>query len=209
MTSSSESVLEFWFGDDLESPEVVEEFSSRWFAPDASFDALIRERFGDLPARAHAGEFDSWREEPRSGLALVLILDQFPRNLYRGTAQCFAYDSAALKVAEEALGRRFDDALAPVEAAFLYLPLEHSEDLARQDRCVALYRSLLDRVSIGLRPRFEAFLAYALRHREVIGSFGRFHHRNALLGRSATSAEQSYLESGGDTFGGGRSDDSR
>jgi uncharacterized protein (DUF924 family) len=159
-------------------------------------------RFGELPERALAGELDAWNAQPRSALARVLVLDQFPRNLYRGTAQCFQYDPRACEVAVMALERGYDSELTPLEATFLYLPLEHAEDISTQDRCVSLFRRLLDRAAVGLRPQFENFLAFAIRHREVIDRFGRFPHRNAALGRPTTNNERSFLESGGDTFGG-------
>ena len=204
MIPPPESVLGFWFGDGLDSPESVTERCRLWFQGDPSFDGQIRERFDGLPSRAQQGSLDSWQGQPRSSLALVLVLDQFPRNLFRGTSQCFAYDGLAHEIALAALERGFDTALAPLEATFLYLPLEHAEDLESQERCVSLFRGLLDRAPVELRPQFESFLSYATRHQEVIERFGRFPHRNAVLGRSSTSEELSYLEAGGDTFGGAR-----
>jgi uncharacterized protein (DUF924 family) len=202
MSVTPESVLGFWFGDALGSPEAAAARRILWFGGDCSFDERIRERFEGLPSRALGGGLDSWRQGARSGLALVLVLDQFPRNLYRGTARAFAYDPLAREVAVAALESRFDTELAPLEATFLYLPLEHSEDLESQDRCVSLFRILLDRAPADQRSQFELSLAYAIRHREVILRFGRFPHRNAALGRPSTREELSYLESGGETFGG-------
>jgi len=204
MSVTPESVLEFWFGDDLDSCEATAARRLLWFGGDPSFDERIRDRFGGLPSRALRGGLDSWRQDARSSLALVLVLDQFPRNLYRGTAQGFAYDPSAKEVAVAALERRFDTQLAPLEATFLYLPLEHSEDIESQERCVSLFRNLLDRAPVNQRPQFELSLSYAIRHREVIRRFGRFPHRNAILGRPSTSEELSFLESGGDTFGGSK-----
>jgi uncharacterized protein (DUF924 family) len=196
-----ESVLEFWFGDDLESPDVIAARCSLWFEGDASFDERIRERFDGLAASAREGQLDSWRQQARSSLALVLALDQFPRNLYRGNVESFAYDSLAREACAEALEREFDSELAPMEAFFLYVPLEHAEDMDSQARCVSLIRGLCERASADLRPRFESFLSYAIRHRDVIERFGRFPHRNAILGRASTRDELAYLESGGETFG--------
>ena len=204
MTETPESVLGFWFGDDLDSPEIVAARCRLWFQGDPSFDERIRERFDTLPLRALGGGLDSWKQGARSSLALVLVLDQFPRNLYRGTVQCFACDPSAHEVAVAALERGFDTELAPLEATFLYLPLEHSEDMESQERCVSLFRNLLDRAPVELRPQFESFLEFAIRHREVIDRFGRFPHRNAVLGRPPTSEELSYLASGGDTFDGSK-----
>lgn len=201
MIATPESVLGFWFGDDLDSPEAAAARRLLWFGGDPSFDDRIRERFAGLPSRALRGGLDSWRQGARSSLALVLVLDQLPRNLYRGTAQAFAYDLLARQVAEAALESGFDTELAALEATFLYLPLEHSEDLESQERCVSLFRSLLERAPVDQRSQFELSLSYAVRHREVIRRFGRFPHRNAILGRPSTSDELSYLHSGGETFG--------
>jgi uncharacterized protein (DUF924 family) len=137
-------------------------------------------------------------------LALVLVLDQFPRNLYRGNAQSFAYDSLAKEVAVAALGSRYDSELAPLEATFLYLPLEHCEEMEAQERCVSLFGKLVDRAPVDQRSQLESALSYAIRHREVIRRFGRFPHRNGILGRPSTAEELSYLASGGDTFGGAK-----
>jgi uncharacterized protein (DUF924 family) len=202
MITTPESLLSFWFGDELDSPEAVAERTQLWFAGDASFDGRVRERFADLPALAAAGRLDTWRKEARSSLALVLALDQLPRNLYRDGAQCFAYDSLAYELALAAIERGFDCELTALEASFLYLPLEHAEDPEAQERCVSLFRSLQDRAPPALRSHFESFLGYAIRHRDVIRRFGRFPHRNAVLGRASTEAEREYLESGGETFGG-------
>jgi len=202
MIELPEDVLSFWFADDVHSPEGVAACCRRWFESDPAFDERVRGRFGELPARALRGELHAWRAEPRSTLALVLTLDQLPRNLYRGTAACFAYDAAALDLAVFALEREDDFELAPLEAMFLYLPFEHTEDPAAQDRSVSLFRGLVDRASPPLRPQFESFLEYAVRHCEVIERFGRFPHRNATLGRESTDDERAYLEAGGETFGG-------
>jgi uncharacterized protein (DUF924 family) len=132
---------------------------------------------------------------------LVLVLDQFPRNIYRCSARAFEFDSLAREVALESISRGFDEALHLLQASFLYLPLEHAEDIGLQQRSVELFEQLASRAPAALRPRFEQFTNYARRHRDVIQRFGRFPHRNGLLNRRSTSAEIVYLESGGDTFG--------
>ena len=128
------------------------------------------------------------------------MLDQFPRNLYRGSPRSFAYDSAALDVCRAALARGLDSQLHPLEAVFLYLPLEHAEDLAMQEQCVSLFCRLVARAPAQLSEQFESFAGYAERHHAVIEQFGRFPHRNAALGRQSTPAEISYLRSGGESF---------
>lgn len=195
-----EEVLSFWFGEDLDSAAALEARSSRWFAPDAGFDARIRERFADLPGQARDGTLEHWRDTPRPTLALVLALDQFPRNLYRESPQAYAFDSDGVRVALTAIEQGFDRELHAVEAVFLYLPLEHSEDREMQERCVELFRALMGRAPVELRKPFQGYLDYALRHQRVIEQFGRFPHRNALLGRAASREEEDFLASGGDSF---------
>jgi len=154
-----------------------------WFTRDDAVDAALRERFGHLPEPAIAGELDGWSETPRGAVALVLALDQLPRNLWRGEARAFAGDAKARLVADIAIRRGVDRAVGPDERLFLYLPFEHSEDLADQDRACALIGALGDPV----------YTDYAEQHREVIRRFGRFPHRNAALGRPSTPAEEVYL----------------
>jgi uncharacterized protein (DUF924 family) len=198
-----EDVLAFWFEGEDGTPQGLERQTARWFGGGADFDEAIRARFAALPERARRGELEGWGEQARSALALVLVLDQFPRNLHRGSDRAFAYDAAARTAAEAALTRGFDRALRPVEAVFLYLPLEHAEDRDAQARCVALYRALAERAPAGTEESFRSFVDYAERHRAVIERFGRFPHRNEVLGRPSTAEEIEYLGSGGETFSGG------
>jgi uncharacterized protein (DUF924 family) len=200
-TTKPNEILEFWFGDALASPEQVGPRSELWFRQNHEFDRQIQQRFGSLPERAARGELDEWRGEAFSALALVLVLDQFPRNLYRRSARAFEFDPLAREIALESIAGGFDEALHPLQALFLYLPLEHAEDLDLQERSVQLFGQLATRAPAALRPRFEQFTSYARRHRDVIHRFGRFPHRNELLDRQPTSEEVAYLESGGDTFG--------
>lgn len=206
MSTTADALLDCWFGDDLTTPESVARRNLLWFRGDAGFDEQLRGRFADLPPRAQRGELDDWRTSPRSNLALVLTLDQLPRNLYRGTARCFEFDALAREIADAALARGDDRMLAPVEAIFLYLPFEHAEDSIAQDHSVALFEALVARAPGALRPQFESSLAYAEQHREVIRRFGRFPHRNACLGRESTDAERAYFDSGGETWGQGGGD---
>ena len=202
MTCDFEEILGFWLGDDLESPEALESRFELWFGRDEGFDQEIAARFGGLPSRAERGELRDWENAPRSALALILILDQFPRNLFRDSPRSFEFDHHARRVALTSIERSFDSLLHPLEAAFVYLPLEHAEDPALQERCVQLFARLVGRSPRSSRERFEGLLAYAKRHREVIRLFGRFPHRNDVLGRTSTPAEISYLDAGGESFGG-------
>jgi uncharacterized protein (DUF924 family) len=183
-------VLEFWFG----TGEALGKQRPEWFRKDPKFDDEIGGRFADVHGRASRGELDAWRQTPESMLALLVILDQFSRNLYRDDARAFAQDERALGCAKEALLRGDDLALLPVQRQFVYLPFEHSEDLADQERGVELMRSL---------EAFEetrGIVTWAERHRDIIERFGRFPHRNACLGRETTPQEAAFLEQPGSRF---------
>ena len=179
-------ILEFWFG----PPDVRASGFSRkvWFKKDPEFDNEIRERFLATHEAAARGDLDSWTESAQGCLALLILLDQFPRNLFRGDARSYATDAKARNLAEEALGRGFEQTLGPLERGFLYLPFEHSERLEDQVRAVVLVESLPDRGDIAIWKKS------AQRHYEIIARFGRFPHRNAILGRASTEEELAFLE---------------
>ena len=181
-------ILAFWFG----PPPRGER--AEWFRKDDAFDERIRARFGALHEAASRRELESWRAEPGSMLALIVVLDQFSRNLYRGQARAFAQDAHALECANEALARGDDVELLPVKRQFLYLPLEHSEDLADQERCVELMRSLE-----AFEPT-RGLTEWAEKHRVIVARFGRFPHRNAALGRTSTPEEVEFLKQPGSGF---------
>lgn len=159
---------------------------SSWFAKDSAFDARFRERFLPLHERAARGERDAWRDEADAALALVLLLDQFPRNAFRDSARMYATDEKARAVARHVVAVGHDQRIAPDLRLFCYLPFAHSESLADQDHSVALMRTL------GAET-----LEHAEGHRDIIRRFGRFPHRNALLGRTSTRDEQAFLDAGG------------
>lgn len=159
----------------------------KWFGGGPVFDAECRERFGDAHHAAARRELDGWAGTPEGALALLLLLDQIPRNIFRGSGHAFATDGLARHFARRALEAGHDATFEPALRAFFYLPLEHSEDLADQDRSVALFAALDDANYDG----------YATAHRDVIVRFGRFPHRNAALGRDTTPGEQAWLDAGG------------
>ncbi len=159
----------------------------RWFNKDFAFDQDIRERFADTYEAAAAGELTAWERSAEGALALLIVLDQFPRNLFRGDALSFATDPLARSIAAGALVRGFDAQVAPELRGFFYLPFEHSEDLADQERAVAFYKAVGD--ADGLK--------WAELHADIIRRFGRFPHRNTLLGRTSTPEEQAFLDGGG------------
>ena len=180
-------MLDFWFG----APSSRERGRPRklWFQKSEPFDAEVRRRFLITWERAARGECERWQATPLASLALVIVLDQFPRNMFRGTARSFASDSLALAAARETIARGFDLLLSPVERLFVYLPFEHAEDLAAQRHSLAL--------SHGLDPEE---VRSARRHYEIIARFGRFPHRNAVLGRPSTPEEAEFLKQPGSSF---------
>ena len=194
-------VHKFWFADSLDGAEELSVQKSNWFKGPPSFDNKIRARFGTLPTSAVHGELEHWHHDRISTLCLILVLDQFPRNLYRGLARAFEFDALGLKTALSALDRGFHCELHPVEAVFMYLPLEHAESPKLQDRSVALFESLNDRAPAGTEDYFRSAAESAQLHRDIILRFGRFPHRNLALGRRSTVEEQHFLDSGGETFG--------
>ena len=174
-----DAVLDFWFS-----------HSDRWWDKDPAFDAEIRDRFGALHAEIEAGEHEAWRATPRGALAYVIVLDQFSRNMFRDTPRMFASDRQALGAAREALARGDAQALGPDERSFLYMPLMHSEDLADQERCVELFRELGNAYSLD----------FAEQHLAIIRRFGRFPHRNQILGRASTPEEREFLTQPNSSF---------
>ncbi len=187
--SDIDRILAFWFA---EGPDT---FRQAWFKKDEGFDATCRDAFGHLVVPAREGALDTWAEMPKGALALLLLLDQFPRNLFRGSAEAFASDAHARDVARRAvLGHRFDIVLTPTERVFLYLPFEHGEAPADQDLSVALFEGLRDSPA---HAKQDGAIDYAWRHRAVIQRFGRFPHRNAALGRVSSAAEEAWLAAGG------------
>jgi uncharacterized protein (DUF924 family) len=186
-----EEVLEFWFG--REDEPGYGEFREAWFRKDPEFDRQIRDRFEDLHEAAAAGELDGWKEEARSCLALVILLDQFPRNMFRGDPRSYATDRKAQETAEFAVDRALDRELPPFQRMFLYMPFMHSEDLAYQRRSVELFGGLGGEGEADPSP-------YAVRHMEIIERFGRFPHRNEVLGRKTTPEEAEFLTQPGSSF---------
>lgn len=189
-----QAVLEFWFG----LPGVDDSYEHRrkfWFGKQPEFDTAIRQQFLRLYEQAAAGELDRWPETPEGRLALILVLDQFSRNMFRDTPQAFATDSKALALAQQGVSAGFDHHLTPLQRIFFYLPFEHSEQLADQIESLKLF----DRLRIDA-PELSDVWDYALRHQAVIKRFGRFPHRNAILGRGSTPEEAAFLQQPGSSF---------
>jgi uncharacterized protein (DUF924 family) len=199
------TVRDFWFGKLPLSPEQLNRRMQLWFGGDSvspeqrqHMDDAIRDRYEPLIQDAAAGRLDSWADGPRRRLSLILLLDQFPRNIYRGTARAFSYDEQALGLAISGMQSGADAALNTVERMFFYMPLQHSEVREVQDESVAAYRRLVMEAPDPLKDIFAGTLEYAERHRKLIERFGRFPHRNEILGRASTKEEAAYLREGDD-----------
>ena len=191
LATEAADILRFWFGVSSLQAAVSR---NEWFAKDAAFDAAIDERFFAVYERGAAGELESWRAQPESALAYVLLFDQFPRNMFRGTPQAFATDGKALSCAKAVVAAGFDERVPPLARVFFYLPFEHSERLADQRYSLKLFGR------VASHPGTEGVLDYARRHAAVIERFGRFPHRNAILGRTSTAEEEDFLQQPGSAF---------
>ena len=193
MDAQAQAVLDFWFLPP-DNPGYGQT-RAQWFRKDDAFDARIAELFGPLIAVAIDGGLREWDATPHGALARIIVLDQFTRNVHRGTPRAFAGDEQALALAVTLTHDGLEQQLPPMLRAFVYLPFEHAEDLAMQARAVELFQRL-SQAQLG----FESMLDYAQRHQEVIARFGRFPHRNAILGRASTPEEVEFLRQPGSSF---------
>jgi uncharacterized protein (DUF924 family) len=193
-------ILQFWFGDvdALGRSDVMH--SRRWFMKDDAFDREIADRFAGTFADVRAGLREAWLDDPRGRVAYVIVLDQFPRNMFRGTARMFEGDRQALAAAVEGVARHDDAGLTVNERSFLFMPFMHSEDLDMQERSVALFTELAAGAPSELRGSMVAAVQYAEKHREIIARYERFPHRNAVLGRASTPAELAFIAEPGSGF---------
>ena len=193
------AILAFWFGAPGSSEQ--ETFRDLWFRKSDATDREIAERFGPLIERALRGELADWANDPQGALAQIVLLDQFTRNVFRDTPRAFAGDARALAVATAMVGQRQDEALPVLQRCFVYMPFEHAEGIGAQDEAVRLFTRLVESaVPAPLRADLQNMLDYAQRHRAVIRRFGRFPHRNQILGRHSTSDEIAFLQEPGSRF---------
>jgi len=188
-----EEILTFWFDEIRDEPAYFEEYAPRWFVQNADFDRQIVRRFQTDYELAAQGQLTHWTETARGGLALILVLDQFPRNMFRNDPRAFATDPLAQQIAEQMIAAGLDRQLRLVERYFVYVPFMHSEDRAHQQRSVQLFQQLAEE-----RAYFDT--PYVVRHQEVIDRFGRFPHRNTVLGRDSTPEELEFLKQFGSSF---------
>jgi uncharacterized protein (DUF924 family) len=190
--SRAGEVLEFWFGRE-DDPEYGS-FRDEWFRKDPDFDARVTVRFADLYEEAASGELDAWRDDPKGALALVIVLDQFPRNMFRGDGRTHAADGKALETSRYAVEHALDRELPAFQRMFLYMPFMHSEDAEVQRRSVELFERLAG------EPGAPDVTSYAVGHRDIVERFGRFPHRNEILGRTTTPEEAEFLRTEGSSF---------
>ncbi len=193
-------VLAFWFGEASDDVQVAEEKSALWWSKSPEADQLIWAKFSHRVEQASAGSLLHWLEHPEGRLAAIILIDQFRRNIFRDKAQAFEADKLALRWCEEGLELGVHRSLRPIERVFFYLPLEHAEDLACQQLSVALFEELLSGAASYEKLLFQGYLDFARRHYDIIARFGRFPHRNELLGRASSAEESDFLKEPGSSF---------
>ena len=201
MTTLANDIIDFWYAGSNQDLNLLAARNAVWFHGGSDFDAKIRRRFAPAIEAALRGELDDWQESPLTRCALILVLDQFTRNVYRGSAEAFAGDTRALALCRKGIELGHDRELNLAERRFFYLPLEHAEDLAVQDQSVACFEALVGAAPPALREEFVSNVGYANHHRDIVREFGRFPHRNEILGRTSSEAEIAYLRDGGARFG--------
>ena len=189
-------VLDFWFGDGLQQGWPSDDRGKLWWGGGKALDTTIDSQFGPLVRSAVAGGLSEWESDPLQRLALIILLDQFTRNVFRGHADAFSGDARSQRLVRQWLDLNLDHAMAPVARAFSYMPLMHAENLAHQDECVRRFTQLQADAPPGFKHHIDAHLKSAVEHRDIIVRFGRFPHRNQVLGRTPTEAETAFLTNG-------------
>ena len=198
-----DAILAFWFKEQELSAPQIDRRMDIWFGEDQAFDHEIQEEFAADVDKASAGKLDHWAHESRGRLALILLLDQFRRNIHRGTAQAYEKDKIALKLCVEGAMEKKDKGLTPIQRAFFYMPLQHTESRKVQSKSVALYNKLAEAVSPTYQETFLTIAQFAELHRDIVERFGRFPHRNKAMGRDDTPEENEYLSGDSPDFGQG------
>jgi uncharacterized protein (DUF924 family) len=194
------AVLAFWFGSDTDDATVARQKGAMWWKSDPAIDDEMRLRFADLVEMAGRDELAGWASTPQGLLALIILTDQFPRNIHRNTLRAFFFDPLARAHCRDGIARGMDSRLRPIERVFHYLPLEHSESLPDQHESMRLFSALAASAGADLKELFDGYLRYAERHRDIIARFGRFPHRNSILGRPSTAEEIAFLQTPGSSF---------
>ena len=191
-----EAILDFWFGASEPGFDQLERRISLWFEAGPQVDADIASRFGDILEEARRGGLDAWKSTARGRLALIILLDQFSRNLHRGTVAAFASDAEALRLCLEGIELGLDNELTIVQRAFFYMPLQHAEIASAQEKSVQVFQALEATCPEAIRPHMHRFLVSARSHRNIVAKYGRFPHRNEVLGRECSDAEEEFLTVG-------------
>ena len=195
-----EPLLQFWFGEPADAPSVAQRQAALWWGKSSVIDNEIRERFSGLRDLAIQGELDAWEETSRGRLALILLIDQFSRNMFRDRLEAFTYDYLAQEWCLAGIDAGADTELLPIERVFFYLPMEHSESRVDQLRSVALFEALAALALPAQQALFDGYLDFAKRHQVIIERFDRFPHRNHILGRVSTATEIEFLKQPGSAF---------
>ena len=195
-----ETILSYWFGANPDGAALAKDRAKLWWSKNAEVDGEIRERFESSVQLAAAGKLKPWLTEPRGRLALIILTDQFPRNIYRDSPRAFGFDAQAREWSVEGIELGLDRLLRPIERAFFYLPLEHSELLEHQERSVRVFGELVPSAAAEQVEIFEHYLNFAILHRDIVARFGRFPHRNQILGRTSTAEELYFLSQPGSSF---------
>jgi len=203
-TENIETIVSFWLGTCLDDPEAAFARRDWWYDGSASVDEEIRSRFGALVSRACTGSLPDWQATPNGAFALILLLDQFTRNIYRGTPEAYAGDAAAFDIVNGAIDRNLDRELHPVARIWLYHPFHHAEQIEAQDRGIVLLNEVLRSAADPWHPYIQRSIKGWTRHRDIVARFGRFPHRNKVLGRPSTDEERAFLADNGEAFGQGR-----
>jgi uncharacterized protein (DUF924 family) len=203
VTDRREEILDFWFAETPRDAFRIDGRMTVWFGDDPSIDKKIASLFSTDIEKASNGELEDWAQTPRGRLALIILLDQFRRNIYRHSRKAFLKDHAVLKLTIHGMEIGHDRQLEPIERAFFYMPMQHSESLKVQEFSVRTFSTLAETVKPTLRATFSTFTQFAELHRDIVAQFGRFPHRNAVLGRKNTPEEEVYLDQGTPNFGQG------
>ena len=196
-----DAIISFWFKEQELSAPQIDRRMEIWFSEDPVLDHEIEKEFGDDVAAASEGKLDHWAVDPHGRLALIILIDQFRRNIHRGTADAFSKDKLALKLCVEGAMAKKDKGLSPIQRVFFYMPLQHAESKKVQEKSVELYNRLAEAVSPTYRETFLTVAQFAELHKDIVDQFGRFPHRNAMLGRENTAEEAEYLASDSPNFG--------
>ncbi len=201
MPTTPDEILNYWFGGlDPDVPAVAEQQKALWWGHDEATDLEVKQRFGDIHEAACRGEFSAWAEDPTSRVALVIVFDQISRNIHRGTRRAFTQDPAARQLSLAAIDGGEDRSLPFFHRVFLYMPLEHTENITHQERCCELFAALREQAPAPLHEIADNYVGFAHRHRDIIAKFGRFPHRNSILARVSTTEEIEFLKEPGSSF---------